>query len=63
MWRDILLANRVPIAAALREFLGKLEGIRTAIEQGDAPAISRWLADGKRRRDGWLNQRKNNPSE
>lgn len=63
MWRDILLANRTSIATALREFSGRLEAMRTAIEAGDADAIATWLESGKRRRDGWLNQRKNNPAE
>jgi prephenate dehydrogenase len=63
MWRDILLANRESIATALREFSGRLEVLRSAIEQGDTAAIAAWLEAGKRLRDGWINRPQPNPAE
>lgn len=63
MWRDIMLANREPLVAALREFSGRLDALRSAIEQGDAVAITRWLETGKRLRDGWLHRPASDPSE
>jgi prephenate dehydrogenase len=63
MWRDILLANRAPLAAAVRAFSSRLEALRAAIESGDAAAITACLESGKQRRDGWIHRTRNNPAE
>lgn len=53
MWRDIALANRPAILAALAGFATELAGLRAAIEAGDGTAIEALLREGKERRDGW----------
>jgi prephenate dehydrogenase len=63
MWRDIMLANRGPIVAALREFSDRLDSLRNAIERGDSAALSTWLETGKRLRDGWIHRPSSDPSE
>jgi prephenate dehydrogenase len=53
MWRDIALANRDSILAALDGFGAVLSGLRAAIEAGDALAIEDFLRVSARRRAGW----------
>jgi prephenate dehydrogenase len=43
LWRDIALANREPLAAALAEFGSALERLTAAIAAGDAPALDALL--------------------
>ena len=39
MWRDIFVANRAPLLAAIDGFDGELAALRRAVEAGDAAAI------------------------
>jgi prephenate dehydrogenase len=52
MWRDILLANRGPVLAALDRFSAACERLRVAVASGDGPAIASELrrAGAARRR-------------
>jgi prephenate dehydrogenase len=43
MWRDILLANRGPVLAALVDFGAACERLRAAIAAGDGRALEREL--------------------
>ena len=51
LWRQILLSNRLCTLKALADFERVLAGFRAALESQDAAAITRLLAEGKRRRD------------
>jgi prephenate dehydrogenase len=53
MWRDIALANRQHLGAALGELVAGLEKFRRALENADADAITEFLANAKQRRDAW----------
>ena len=57
MWREIILTNRKAILAALDDADEQLMNLRDMIELGDAPAIERYLAAAKKRRDALLHQR------
>lgn len=50
MWRDILLANRLPMLAALARFGAACEHLRAAIAAGDAAALTRELDRARRGR-------------
>lgn len=51
LWRQIMLANRENLLAALTRFEGALAKWREALESGDAAALEQLLADAKRIRD------------
>jgi prephenate dehydrogenase len=51
LWRQIFLANRDNLLAALSRFDGMLAALRGTIEAGDAAALERLLTEGKRIRD------------
>lgn len=51
LWRDILLANRTPIAGALRRLAAELEAYAVALDAADGPTIERMLEEGRQRRD------------
>jgi prephenate dehydrogenase len=51
LWRDILLANRGPVAAGLRSLGDMLRAYAVALDAGDGPTVERLLAEGRRRRD------------
>jgi prephenate dehydrogenase len=54
LWTAILLANRTPVAGALRELGEALAGLAGAVEEGDAAALAEaWHAgaDGRARAD------------
>ena len=53
MWRDIALANRKPIAAALNSFISELQKFQTVLKKADAKAITKFFENAKERRDGW----------
>ncbi len=42
VWRDIYLANREALGAALEEALRRLEEVRAALQAGDAQALVEW---------------------
>lgn len=54
MWRDILLANRTALLAGLAQFQASLDGLRTAIEQGDTAALDLALTRCRDERNAWL---------
>jgi prephenate dehydrogenase len=51
MWRQIILENRGPIAAALKQFAGNLQQWTAAVEGGDEEQIQKLLEQGKTKRD------------
>lgn len=53
MWRDIALANRRAIGAALRDFIRRLQRLENLLQQGDADAIAGYFRAAKERRDRW----------
>ena len=56
MWRDIALANRVPLARALSEVIESLQQLQRAVAAGDAAAIEKFHSTAKQRRDAWCGQ-------
>lgn len=54
MWRDIAMANREAILESLAGFQQCLDGLRHALESGDAAAVDRFLGEAKQRRDAWI---------
>lgn len=53
MWRDIALANRRNLTAALGEFMADLQRFQRLLRRGDEAAVQRFFEQAKRRRDGW----------
>ena len=56
MWRDIALANRVPLSQALGELTEQLQTLQRAVATGDAATIEKFFTTAKQRRDGWCAQ-------
>lgn len=54
MWRDICIANRTALLAALDDYEGELELMRSAIESGDAAALERMFGQARAARARWL---------
>jgi len=54
MWRDIVLANRKNLSAALGGLVKELQQLRRIVQRGDEAAISDFLAQAKARRDQWV---------
>ncbi len=54
MWRDIALANRRNIVAALEEFARELRRFRQILRKGDAQQVAELFERAKKRRDLWL---------
>lgn len=57
MWRDIALANPKAIAAALDDLQEELDGLRAALEAGDAETLEQFFDEGRRLRADWLKGR------
>jgi prephenate dehydrogenase len=53
MWRDIVLANRDQLSAAIGLYLDRLRHLQAAIERQDASALESFLRTAKDRRDHW----------
>jgi len=51
MWRDIFLTNRNAVLAAMDQFDAHLLKLRALIENGDGPAIEKFLARSRQRRE------------
>ncbi len=51
MWRDIALANREPLLAAIDEFSEHLDALRRAIDDGDGAALDKTFGSAKAARD------------
>ena len=54
MWRDICLANREALLAALDGYEAELERVRAAIESGDAAALDEMFECARTARSKWL---------
>ena len=57
MWRDILMTNRKPIAAAIARMGKQMARLAARIEAGDAAAIEKLFAAAKHRRERTLGRR------
>ena len=53
MWRDIALANRAELRAALDEFVRELQQLQSLLRGGSARGIQKFLETAKVRRDRW----------
>jgi prephenate dehydrogenase len=51
LWRQIMVANRANLLAALQHFSGRLDDWRKALEANDGPELDRLLREAKRIRD------------
>jgi prephenate dehydrogenase len=56
MWRDIALANRAPLSAALSGYIERLRRLLDALDHQDATALEDLLRRAKERRDQWRAQ-------
>ena len=57
VWRDILLANRDEVLAQAKLFQAQMALLQTAIEQGDAQALTELIASARDTRGPWrMNQ-------
>jgi len=54
MWRDICLANRVPLLVEVRRFEAALARFVALLEQGDAAGLARVFGTARDARRGWL---------
>jgi prephenate dehydrogenase len=54
MWRDIALANRENLVAALDSFVEDLRDFRRLLKSKDEKAISKFFETAKKRRDQWV---------
>jgi prephenate dehydrogenase len=54
MWRDICLANRVALLAAIDGYANELASARAAIERGDGEALADMFAHARSARQRWL---------
>jgi prephenate dehydrogenase len=53
MWRDIALANRQNLSAALEAFTRGLLQFRRALRKGDSETIARFFEQARQRREQW----------
>jgi prephenate dehydrogenase len=58
MWRDICLANRDALLAALDGYTAELTRCRTAIEHGDGAALEAMFERARAARSHWLLRRR-----
>jgi prephenate dehydrogenase len=57
VWRDILLANRDEVLAQAKFFQAQMALLQTAIEQGDAQALTELIESARQTRGPWrMNQ-------
>lgn len=56
MWRDVALANREALLAAMDEFSARLATLRDAIEAGDGERLARTFSAAKRARDAFAHR-------
>ena len=54
MWRDICIANRAPILAALDGYLSDLEAVRGMVEASDGPGLGVKFATARNARAKWI---------
>ncbi len=53
MWRDIAVANRVPLGQALDDFVRELQRVQEILRRGKAAELERMFQTAKARRDRW----------
>ena len=63
MWRDIALANRKNISHSVDAFVAELKQFQTALKKSDGPAVEKFFATAKARRDGWCGKSTSTSSE
>ncbi len=56
MWRDIALANRPQLRAALDEFVRELQRVQAILRGGKPEEIETFFTTAKKRRDAWCAQ-------
>lgn len=61
MWRDICLANRQPLLAAMQQFAAHYEALRVAIEQADGEQLEAIFSRAKAARDARFGSEQNGP--
>jgi prephenate dehydrogenase len=54
MWRDIFLANRKALLAAVDEYAGEIKRMRAALKSSDGEALQAMLVRARRARERWL---------
>jgi prephenate dehydrogenase len=54
MWRDICIANRDPLLAALDGYLSDLEAVRGMVEASDGPGLGVKFAAARNARAKWI---------
>ena len=54
MWRDICLANRVPLIKELDAYMAELLKTRVLLAAGDSAGLEAMFASARARRDAWL---------
>lgn len=54
MWRDIFLANRTALLAAVDEYSSEIKRMRTALKAGDGAALQAMFERTRRARERWL---------
>jgi prephenate dehydrogenase len=53
MWRDIAIANRAQLSAALDGFVRELQSVQALLRSGNAARIQKFLETARSRRDRW----------
>lgn len=53
MWRDIALANRKYLRAALDDFVRQLQRVQALLREGNPDHLARFFESAKQRRDAW----------
>jgi prephenate dehydrogenase len=54
LWSAIFLANRAELLEAVDGLCASLERFRTLLESGDREGLEAWWAEGRRRRERYL---------
>ena len=63
IWIDILLDNADAVRAALQEHRRRIEQVESALEQGDAGFIARWIGEASQNRRRMLEREYPDPGE
>jgi prephenate dehydrogenase len=63
MWGDIVSTNKKALLESLEAHEHQSQKLRQWIQSDDHDAILAWLSESKRRRDNWLKQYLQRPSQ
>jgi len=63
MWRDIALANRENLSAALDGFMRGLRDFQQSLKKRDLPALAQFFENAKTRRDEWAGKARSDSPE